>query len=360
MRILLFSRDLGGANQLVALQTLLSEHRQGHAASALPRSLMDSLGLDAGNAGKIEIVVVAKDFARQTWIKEGIPCDDWNDLPGANDPISGAERVLESIRPDMLITATSDVDDRTDVALWSAARRVGIPSAAFVDHGVCLRERFLDERDRLVIPDKVFLPDADVLPEIRRFASAATGLIVCGDLHLLRLPAKARRIGADTIAATRRGWSVAEGMTVVLFPSEPRREIARAGRLFADYEDEALEMLSQRLARGQGIPGYPAPGRYLIVVRPHPKDTPGKYEAFTRTCPVPCVIDRTADVVCSILSADVVVGLDSTVMFEGEALGRPVYGLVEKSLFIERAGAARLIRGARTAEPVAAGEDSRS
>jgi hypothetical protein len=355
LRILFFSRDLGGANQLVALQALLSDYRQDQVAPAIPRSLLDGLGLNAvGQVGKIEIVIVAKDYARQPWIKEGIACDDWNDLPGSNDPASGAERVLDAIGPNMLITATSDVDDRTDVSLWSAARHQGIPSAAFVDHGVCLRERFLDGRGRLVMPDKVFLPDADLLAEIRRFASEAAELIVCEDLHLLHLPAKARRIGGDTIVSTRRGWAAADGETIVLFPSEPRREIARAGRVFADYEDDVLERLSLHLAGGEGIPAFPgATGPYLMVVRPHPKDTPGKYDAFAKNCPVPCVIDQTADVVCSILSADVVVGIDSTVMFECQALGRPVYGLVEKSLFIERAGPAHLIRSTRTAEPVA-------
>jgi hypothetical protein len=53
---------------------------------------------------------------------------------------------------------------------------------------------------------------------------------------------------------------------------------------------------------------------------------------------VPCVIDVTPDVVRSNLSADIVVGLDSTVMLEAHSLGRPVYGLVQRSLFVDRMG----------------------
>jgi hypothetical protein len=309
----------------------------------MPKALLDGLGLDAGKAGAIDMTIIAKDFARQTWQRDKIAFHDWDELTAVIDPQSRTQYVLERFRPDILITATSDVDDRTDVGLWSGAHRSGIRSMAFVDHGVCLRERFLDEALQLVLPDRVFLPDAELIAEMRQVSGLASELIVCGDLHLLRLPAKARLITKDMIAATRQAWHIGERDAAILFPSEPRREIADAGRTFADYEDDCLRLLARHLAAGGAIPGVAAARRHVIVVRPHPKDTPGKYDALVKACPVPCVIDATADVMQALLSADAVVGLDSTVMFEADTLGVPVFSLIRRSLFIERLGPGRLI-----------------
>lgn len=328
---------------MAALQVLLSDFARNGKSSVMPGVLRDGLGLNAEGVDALELVIVAKDYARQTWERDEIPYHDWDRVTAGIDPHLRTQQVLERFRPDMLITATSDVDDRTDVGLWSAARRAAIRSMAFVDHGVCLRERFLDETQQLVIPDHVFLPDADIVEEMQQVSGFSSDLTVCGDLHLLRLPAKARAITPDMIATTRRSWKLGERDIAVLFPSEPRREIANAGRSFEDYEDDCLRRLGRYLAEGGTIPGLSATGRHVIVIRPHPKDTPGKYNALPKACPVPCVIDSTADVVQAILAADVVVGLDSTVMFEAETLGRPVYSLIRRSLFIERLGLGRLI-----------------
>jgi hypothetical protein len=338
LRILLFSRDLGGANQLAALHMLLSSFASDGQPSWMPHVLRTELGLNALHSGQLDMVIIAKDFARQTWKREGIAYQDWDGLAATADPNTSARRVLESIKPDILITATSDVDDRTDVGLWTAARMIGIPSAAFVDHGVCLRERFLDNQGRLVIPDHVFLPDPDVVHQMEQVSGTSAQLVVCGDLHLLRLPARAKAVSSAMIEATRQSWDLQDGDIAILFPSEPRREIAGAGRPFHDYEDDTFRKLGDFLARGGKLPGIPPGARHVIVVRPHPKDTPGKYDQLVGASPVPCVIDVTPDVVRSILSADIVVGLDSTVMLEAHSLGRPVYGLVQRSLFVDRMG----------------------
>lgn len=344
MHLLLFSRDLGGTNQLVALRALLQGCDASSDHTVLPQSMRAGLGLDSVKGGKLDITVVAKDFATRMWARERTTFRDWYELTAKFPAGDSARYVLQSLKPDLLVTATSDVDDRTDVRLWSAARALGIPSAAFVDHGVSLRERFLDEHEQLVLPDRIFLPYQAVMNEMQALCQSPERLILCGDLHALHLPFKAKNLASGAIKRTRHEWGVRDDDVVVLFPSEPRREMALAGRQSDEYEDEGFCALAEYLSQRRRLPGFPnVVSRYTIVVRPHPKDTPGKYHSLVDTCPIHCVIDETAESICSIMSSDVVVGLDSTVLFEADILGRPVYSIAARSFFVERLGRARFI-----------------
>jgi hypothetical protein len=71
----------------------------------------------------------------------------------------------------------------------------------------------------------------------------------------------------------------------------------------------------------------------MVVIRPHPRDTLGKYDRYRRAAAPGVIVSDQGAPLEAILAADLVLGMDSALLFEARTLGRPALSLVPGSKF---------------------------
>lgn len=303
MRLVFLSRDPGGARQMVGLYRVLTED---------PSEFSSDPGLLAlrGRLGRWDdIRVLARDFALAVWRQAGVPVEE-----------AGAEPDLKP--GDHLLTATSDYDDDTPQRAWRTARAAGCPSHAFVDCESNVASRFRDQAGVVGAPDYVYVPTAACLPGLDGIATPDR-IALIPDL----IPWLSRRdlaAAAEGAGRLRRAWLLDGDLPVLLFVSENIAEMTALGRVTPYSEFDCLDRLLAGL-RGEGeIPGI---GRrdWRVVIRPHPKEPPGKFDSYAGQA----IVSREGSSAEAILAADLIVGMRSTLLREAADAGKPVVSLVD-------------------------------
>jgi hypothetical protein len=318
---LFFARDPGPANHVVAAYGL----RLGAAAGLADGALQFASALGACADAPI---VLAHGAAVGVFARAGIACaapPAGFAAPGARDArVAACAAFLRAHNVGAVVTGTSDVDEDTDRVLWSAARSCGLASHAFLDHPANMHARFAEADGSLILPDHLYAPDARYAAALAEAGIDAAGLRVTGPLYDRALQATR----AQALAARprlRRLWHAEPEDRVVLFASECGREMAEQGRQAAYDELAVLLGLTDELATAT---------QTVLVVRPHPRDRVGKYDAWRAAAPValrPCV-SADGSPAEAILAADLVAGMDSTMLREARALGRAFRSLTGADL----------------------------
>ncbi len=186
---------------------------------------------------------------------------------------------------------------------WQALRRarsLGIPTAAFLDHWVNFRERFVRNAEQH-LPDEIWVGDEYA----RGIARAAfDGLPV----KLVDNP-YVDDVRAELDAAVPRAPRAAG--THVLYVCEPVREHALRQhgdeRFWGYVEEDAAEFFLRHIADA-------LPGVARIVVRAHPSEPADKYAWMSDRARAPLEFSRGRSLAEDISAADVVVGCESMAM----------------------------------------------
>jgi hypothetical protein len=162
-----------------------------------------------------------------------------------------------------------------------------------------------------------------------RAGHARDGLRVIGDLHHAKLRRDAAEWTADRIAALRRDFGAEAGDFVVLFASECVREMQAFGYVAPYDEFEVLEKLISLLSRGELPDGRHVDlDRLVLVIRPHPRDAAGKYDALAARVRSPrTIVSAAGRPEGAVIAADLVAGMCSSLLFEAAELQRPVVSL---------------------------------
>ncbi len=312
-RTLFFSRDPGGTNQLVALRSILSEQSGEHK----DHPLFDRLNI----SGRPDIIVTAKDYAHVIWRQNGFEALDWPDISSEEDVAS----YLAGFSPDHIITSTCHVDDRTEQMVWRAARRLGIKVTAFLDSHHNIAVRFKDDQGEVIMPDHISVIDETVIPALLSLGFGERNIFISGDLYQNYFMNRKR----DKSLAPR-AWGAEKGESLILFASDYIHEMQAMGFTFEVTEFECLDRLIDILNAGEGrkyLQGHCGP--YRLIIRPHPKDTPGKYDDYPRrsTQKLVIVISATGASLEAVMSADLVAGLGSSLLNEAKALGVDILAL---------------------------------
>jgi len=306
-KILFISRDPGGTNQLVALHALLSNQ----VADSKKHRLFDQLNLPAAPY----ITVFAKDYAHTIWQQNGVDAWDWPDITTDED----VTKFLTDCAPDQIITSTCHVDDRTEQAVWRAARHLAIKTTAFLDSHHNIAVRFKDDQGEVVLPDNVSVLDETIIPALLSLGFEARNIFVSGDLYQ---DFYAKGPAGKNLA--RSEWGGGKGESLILFASDYIREMQARGLEFEVTEFECLDRLIRILKSGGGgelLNGLCGP--YRLIIRPHPKDTPGKYADYPQhsTQELTILISTAGASHEAVMSANLVAGLGSSLLNEARILG---------------------------------------
>ena len=325
-KVLFFSRDPGATNQLVAVhEHLCSSSPSDTQAIATLRNRLDLSGDDRPQA-----VIVGKKYALDVWRAAGITAEDGS----ATTP---DELITRDIA--LVVTGTDDIDEPYTVSLWQAAQRNGIPVAVFLDNLMNLAVRFRTRDGDLITPDLVFALDHQSSAELTSAGIPQSNVQTTENFHLARLK-KIAENNQDARNNIRTVWQADDATNVILFASENAAEMSALGRT-APYDEHAiLGALIEDLAQGKTVGGLnPGEGSVMIIIRPHPRDTAGKYDAYASSHASPGApavqVSSAGAPLEAILAADLVVGMDSALLFEARSLGKPVLSRVIDSKFNE-------------------------
>lgn len=329
MPVLFFARDPGPANYLVAVHDLVSmpDVDAGAAVDVVReiRSQMPSLVFGRGSG---------IDVWRRAKIAHRNLDEVLQSSAAFDEKVALLSTLMQQEKITRVVTGASDVDENTDRSLWAAAKANGILSHSFLDHPASLDRRFLLADGTQILPDYIHAPDDAYLSILTEANVPLDRVTVTGPIHTQRL----RRIAVrgEEEQLLRAGWGAKSGDKVVLFASECIQEMAEAGRPRGYSEFDVLGDLTVQLEQGNAIgPVKAEPSGIVLVVRPHPRDREGKY------LPWQSMPGRLRRIVSSegaperaILAADVVVGMDSSLLRDALALGQPVVSLVGADLSV--------------------------
>lgn len=323
MKLLLFSRDPGATNQMIAVTRSMRMAAAGGEAVDSIVAMQRLFGING--TAPVELSVMGRGYAQDVWAraKMDLQVEAWDDFVAADlgEP-QRQERIAKLLcdrRIDGVVTGLDDVDEPNTRALWVAAGNLKIPVAVFADNPDFLIERFTGT-DGLIHPDLSVLVSAKGCDALVQAGMPRERIIVSENLHLAFLARTPVR--QDGVERLRGTWQASPGDRVMLFASDHIPEMSVSVR---EYPDEAkiIGDLVDQLKGDQLRDDWKAcAGTTLIVYRPHPRNH-DQHINIPRDGVVPrVIISREGTSVEAIHAADLVVGVYSAMIEEARAMGK--------------------------------------
>ena len=311
-KIFFISRDPGGTNQLVALRDIIlgpdDETRT---------TLFECLNL----SHVPNITVIAKDYAKIIWKQNEVAFDDWPNIKTEGE----ITKYLAGLSPNHIITGTSHVDDRTEQTVWQASKQLGIKTTCFLDAGDNIALRFTDNKGEIILPDRVSMINNKARNALLSLGLSEKDIFISGDLYHGYAKSKVNKK-----CKLRTEWGAKDTECLILFASDYIREMQEMGVVFEVTEFEALHCLIDLVNSGdisKYIKGAIPPIR--LIIRPHPKDSPGKYDSYPQkdSEKLTIMVSDIASSIDAVQSVNMVAGLGSSLMSEARMLGVDVLKL---------------------------------
>ena len=300
-RVLVFSRDPGGANTVIPL-------------------------VGPMRARGWEVLTYGKDAALIKYRQAGLEATDLREVLAEVTP-AALTGFLSAVAPDLVITGTS-ADDFTEKFLWQACEQLGIPCFAVLDqwinyglrfsaHGVNDIALYRPGSAPAYLPTRIVAMDdyartemvADGLPEAR--------ILVCGQPYFETV--RGSRDETAQIARFCEQAALQPDDFVVVFASEP---------ITTTYGPEALSHwgYSERsiltsLVGALERTAADSDRQLVLVVRPHPKEGVRHFADIVGRCRrVRAVFDTDSSPWTLINRADLVCGMSSMFLLESAVL----------------------------------------
>lgn len=288
-KILFYSRDPGGANCVIPVYRKFSRTKG------------------------VKVELWGKDFAIRKYREDGLEYRDIGNLK--KDEI---RYLLSRFSPEILVTGTS-YGDRTEQWLWKTADKLGIYSMAILDQWLSYRIRFSDSGGELVIPDKILVMDEIAKKEMIADGFDGQRILVTGQPYFEMLREKAGKISESDKRKIKEDFNCRDGF-VILFASEPFSVASHVDLGFTENAIlQEIVFAIQQLERSVKI---------NLLVKLHPKQSRDKVQRFIQSLPVlnnlRILIVTDYPVLPLILVADIVIGIQSTVLIEANILDKPV------------------------------------
>jgi hypothetical protein len=275
-----------------------------------------ALGQDAS----IEVRALLYGQAPTVWDRYGMTYERLNMNQPAADVMAGPSR------PSLLLCGTSFNDVMAELKFVAAAKSTAVPSLGVLDSWTNYSERFQTGGHVAVTPDRLAVMDERARAALVSVGFDAGSLVVTGQPALDRLTAVRAGFTAPQRSAVRKLWNARESSSVVLFASQPFTAMYSAGNTtlggpfgFDEFTVLALliEALDETAASGRDI---------ALVVRPHPREDRAGLDQL-KANHLRIVVSNHPSAHDAVLSADLVVGMNSILLLEAAQLGAVVLSL---------------------------------
>lgn len=232
-----------------------------------------------------------------------------------------AERLLHHYRPDVVLLGTSELEDpvigRCEAHFTAAARNIGIPTIAVLDHWCGYKDRFSLSNDLLLdaLPDVVCIMDKSAYQDMAKLGFPEKRLIITGNPCWDALTNIRRDLDQMDNQQLREDMGIDKEKHLVLFVSQS---------LFKDYgfeygyrELRVIEDLIQAVGRNSDT---------VIWIKPHPREDVAKFTELLRIHGEAeiKIVDDKMNLYHIGKVADVIVGMTSGLLVEYSLLGLPV------------------------------------
>lgn len=298
-----------------------------------PNPLIATVGGDPGPARALAPVLkkIADDEQTAAYLLYyGHAKDIWQKLNLARTPLSskldfsGAVRLLKEIDATALLVGTSYNDLMLEHLFIDAARELGLPSLSVLDFPSHFKARFSNRDSSLIhLPDAIAVDSSETMHRMLAEGFSKSRIEVTGAPAFDALAGFAKSIKPGKRQELRRNLAVDPNDIFVLFASQPLTRLynIRPGNLGQLGYDEisvlkffiqVLEDISKEQNR-----------KVRLVVRPHPREDPAKFESLS-VKEIHLTVNDNLTSWEAIVAADLVAGMNSVLLMEACHLGRLV------------------------------------
>lgn len=330
-RILLFSKDPGGANTVIPLVVALRE--KGY-----------------------EVRLFGKDAALEKYSKAGL--DEGTNIREFLKEVSSGEveDFLSKERPDFLITGTS-AGDFTEKYLWKAAEKLNIPSFAILDQWLNYGIRFSRyttaeireyEKDKShpYLPSKILVMDDYAKQEAIKDGLDQSKILVSGQPYFETLLKE--KVSSERLKELRSRLGIGSDDLIITFASEPVSKDYKN-----DYWGFNEKTIFKELFEGVKEVSERSEKKISIIIKVHPREDEDSFEEISSdTHKLKIIIDRDSKPMDLILISDVVAGMSSMFLIEAAIIGKPVLSILmgmkkerEPPFILDRRGIIKSIKG---------------
>jgi hypothetical protein len=252
-----------------------------------------------------------------SWRGRGLDVDE---LPHSTD-LAQAEQRLRDLGANILLSATSDNGVNLEKPFFAAARRLGVPSLAVLDHWMNYRLRFANDKGELVyLPDRIAVMDELAREEMLAEGLDAGRLVVTGQPAFDELASFRQSATVQQRQAIRQLLGVAADERMVLFASEPISTMCGTEPSQPLYPGYTEQTVLGDVAEALGRIAERRTEKIVLVVRPHPLDNPEKL-CVCADAPLRVVVDGRGKGREVVLAADLVTGMTTVLLVEASLLG---------------------------------------
>lgn len=327
-KLLLFARDPGGTNTIIAMEKKLRD--------------------------KYNVILFGKDVALDKFKQVNL---DARNIQEYVKKISYNNIVdfLKKLNPEIILTGTS-IDDMTENYIWKAAEKLNIPAYAILDqwlnYGIRFSEYGINDLDKYecnkiqpYLPKKICVMDEYAKKEIEREGIPGDRIVVTGQPYFEWFKHWVEEVEDDELLRVKRMFGY-ENEKVIIFASEPICKTYGRNAGAWGYTEETIFRVFQesidyvtRLTRK----------RVSVIIRPHPKEDMENWQKRTwDTEYITYYIDKEIENRLAIRMADLVVGMTSMFLIESALCGKKFLSIQiglrkENNFILEKEGITKSI-----------------
>lgn len=313
-KIILFSRDPGGANVVAPLYKKL---------------------IDKG----YNVKLFGKDVALNKYSQYGLEGIDITITINALD-IDEIEKFLSKESPDFLITGTS-ADDFTEKYIWKASEKLGIKSFAILDQWINYGVRFSrfsvnelieyeKNRQHPYLPYKILVMDEYAKEQIIKEGIKENRVLISGQPYFDYLINEKRNMNTQIIKELRKNIGCNDYDFLITYASEPISKTYNENDKSEHYWGysertvfkEFISVLNQVLQKSDK--------KIKLILRLHPKEDENNYNDLidlVNTKNISLLVDRKLDGLTLMYASDLICGMSSMFLIESAVLRKPILSM---------------------------------
>lgn len=241
-------------------------------------------------------------------------------------PDSAIIEILGTGKANLLLCGTSVNRFELEKRFIAFARKLSLPSLAVLDFWSNYALRFSDDEGVLAyLPDRIAVMDQTALDEMVADGVDRSRIVITGHPAWDNLAEHGNRFGADEKARIRAALGIGENDWLVVYASQPPTfSDDSAESDVPPWQDRSKAVLAllhalQEISRKQRRKAF-------LLIRPHPRESADIYREI-KCDPIRIILDRHADAHALMMSADLVVGMNTMFLVESSLLARPTLSI---------------------------------